>query len=159
MEENALRYARYAIKQVSQFDDKQITTEQKEAFQEDMLYYFDNAFESQEERKANFELLESIESTLDLLKEVDEKTIYVKYFDKLLLSLETQYKKERALNVTMECTKHLLDSDNYVKACDYGNKAIKLFYELDKINEAIDFSVDIVRGLIYIKQMGAAQVY
>ncbi|MFX0122094.1 MAG: hypothetical protein ACFFAE_00520, partial [Candidatus Hodarchaeota archaeon] len=89
----------------------------------------------------------------------DNKTTYIKYVEKLLVSLETQGKKDKALNVTIDASKFLMDSENYVKACDYGNRAIKLFYELDKIPEAIDFSLDAVRDLMDIKETTAARDY
>ncbi len=155
MEENALRYARYAVKQLSKIAD----TPQKAAYQEEIGYLLDQAFESQEERKVHFELLESLENLLNLLQEVNDKQTYLKYVDQLLISLETQDKKEKALEVTVESTTFLLDSENYVKACEYGNKAIKLFYELNKIPEAIDFSLNIVRGLVDLKETKAAQDY
>ncbi|MFW9903583.1 MAG: tetratricopeptide repeat protein [Candidatus Thorarchaeota archaeon] len=158
MEENGVRYAHYAIRQIHHFDD-QLTPEEKEAYHNNLIYLLDQAFESQEERKANFELLEALENTLNLLEETEDKKIYLRYFDKLLVSLETQGKKKKALKVAIEAAKFLLDSDNYVKACDYGNRAIKLFYELDQIPEAIDFSLDIVRDLVNIKETTAARDY
>ncbi len=159
MEENGVRYAHYAIRQLNKLDD-QITPEEKEVFIEDLMYLLDQAFESQEERKANFELLEALENTLNLLKEeTGDKTTYKKYVEKLLVSLETQGKKNKALNFTVEASKYLLDPENYVKACDYGNRAIKLFYELEKIPEAIEFSLDVVRELVGIKETTAARDY
>ncbi|MFX1515117.1 MAG: hypothetical protein ACFFC6_02330 [Promethearchaeota archaeon] len=158
MEENGVRYAHHAIRQLKKLND-QITPEEKESYLEDLIYLLDQAFESQEERKAHFELIESLENTLNILKESDDKTTYIKFFDKLLVSLETQGKKKRALEVTIDATKFLLDSENYVKACDYGNRAIKLFYELDEIPEAINFSLDIVRDLVKIKETTAARDY
>lgn len=159
MWENALRYAQYAIRQLSKLDDKQINVEQKEIFQEDINYLLDQAFEVQEERKAHFELIESLENTLELFKEVDDKNNYQKYSDRLIISLEAQNNKEKALEVTISSTKFLMDSENYVKACDYGNRSIKLYYELNKIGEAVDFSLDVVRGLIDLKEAKAAQDY
>ncbi|MHA2203276.1 MAG: hypothetical protein ACW991_06270, partial [Candidatus Hodarchaeales archaeon] len=159
MEENGVRYAHYAIRHFNKLDD-QITPEQKEVFLEDLMYLLDQAFESQEERKANFELLEALENTLNLLKEeTGDKTTYKRYIEKLLVSLETQGKKNKVLNVTVDTSKFLLDPENYVKACDYGNRAIKLFYELDKIPEAVEFSLNVVRDLIEIKETTAARDY
>ncbi|MFX1504615.1 MAG: hypothetical protein ACFFDC_00730 [Promethearchaeota archaeon] len=159
MEENGVRYAHYAIRQIHRFDD-QLTPEDKETIHGNLMYLLDQAFESQEERKANFELLEALENTVNLLREeIEDKNIYVKYFEKLLISLETQGKKKKALEVTTEATKFLLDAENYVKACDFGNRAIKLFYELDQIPEAIDFSLGIVRDLVDIKETTAARDY
>ncbi|UCE14877.1 MAG: hypothetical protein JSV04_06760 [Candidatus Heimdallarchaeota archaeon] len=159
MWENALRYAHYAIRQLAKLDDEQVEKEQRDIFQEDINYLLDQAFEVQEERKAHFELLESLEITLKLFKETDDKINYLKYSDKLIISLETQDKKEKALEVTMDGTNFLMDSENFVKACDYGNRSIKLFYELNKISEAVDFSLDVVRGLIDLKEAKAAQDY
>ena len=161
LEENALRYGYYAIQQLAKADADQIPAEQKEAYQEDIYYLLDQAFDSQEERKARLEILESLENTLKLLSsaEVDDKTTYQKYVDRLILTLEAQDKKEKALTTTIESAKLLLDSENYVKACEYGNRAIKLFYELNKITEAIDFSLEIVRGLVDIKETSAARDY
>lgn len=159
MEENAVRYAHYTIKQMAIIDSDQITPRQKEIYHKDIIYLLDQAFESQEERNANFELLESLENTLDLLRETNDKITYSRYIDRLIITLETQNRRERALEVAVDSTKFLLDSVNYVKACEYGNKAIKLFYELERITEAIDFSVNIVRGLVDIKETNAAQDY
>lgn len=159
MEENALRYAHYAIQQSDKIDEDQITTEQRESFHETIIYLLDQAFESQEERKANFELLESLENTLNLFRDVDDKITYIKYVDRLLISFETQDKKNKALNVAIDATNFLLDSENYIKACEYGNKSIKLFYELDKVTEAIEFSLDIVRSLVELKETNAARDY
>jgi hypothetical protein len=159
MEENGVRYAHYAIRQINKFEE-QLTPEEKETFHNDLMYLLDQAFESQEERKANFELLEALENTLNLLKEeTEDKTTYLKYFEKLLVSFETQGKKKKALEIAIEAAKFLLDPENYVKACDYGNRAIKLFYELDQILEAIDFSLEIVRELVEIKETTAARDY
>ena len=159
MEENGVRYAHYAIRQINKLAD-QLTQEEKEGYHNELMYLLDQAFESQEERKANFELLEALENTLNLLKEeTEDKTLYMKYFDKLVVSLETQGKKKKALEVIIEAAKFLLDPENYVKACDYGNRAIKLFYELDQIPDAIDFSLDIVRKLVEIKETTAARDY
>ncbi|UCG89880.1 MAG: hypothetical protein JSU57_05305 [Candidatus Heimdallarchaeota archaeon] len=159
MEDNALRYARYSLRQLRKIDDNQITVEQKTSYQEDIRYLLDQAFESQEERRLHFEMLESLENILNLLKEVDDKQTYLKYVDQLIISLETQDKTEKALNVTIESTHFLLDSENFVKACEYGNKAIKLFYQLNKITEAIDFSLDIIRALVNLKETNAARDY
>ena len=158
MEENGVRYAHHAIRQLKQFKD-QITSEEKDTYFGDIVYLLDQAYESQEERKAHFELIESLENTLKLLKETYDKKTYIKYFDKLLVSLETQSKKKKSLEVIIDAVKFLLDPDNYVKACDYGNRAIKLFYELDEIPEAINFSLDIVRELVEIKETTAARDY
>ncbi len=159
MWENALRYAHYAVKQLAKFDDEQVTGDQRETYQEDVFYLLDQAFELQEEQKAQFELMESLENTLKLFQEVDDKASYSKYVDKLLVSLETQDKKAKALEVAVDSSKFLLDSENYVKACEYGNQSIKLFYELKKVPEAVDFSLDVVRGLIDIKETTAARDY
>ncbi|MHA2246847.1 MAG: hypothetical protein ACXADY_18020 [Candidatus Hodarchaeales archaeon] len=159
MEENALRYAHYTIQQLSKIDEDQITTEQNESYHENICYLLDQAFESQEERKANFELIESLEITLNLLKEANDKITYLKYVDRLLVSFETQDEKDKALNVAIDTTNLLLDSENYIKACEYGNKSIKLFYEQNKVTEAIEFSLDIVRGLVDLKESNAAQDY
>lgn len=159
MEENGVRYAHYTIRQLNKIGN-QITPEEKEAYLEDLMYLLDQAFESQEERKAQFEFLEALENTLNLLKEeTGDKSTYKKYAEKLLVSLETQGKKNKALTVTIETSKFLLDPENYVKACDYGNRAIKLFYELNKIPEAIDFSLGVVRDLVDIKETTAARDY
>ncbi|UCG04120.1 MAG: hypothetical protein JSW11_09055, partial [Candidatus Heimdallarchaeota archaeon] len=163
MEENGVRYAHYAIRQLTKIKDDEITPEMNKTFLEDLMYLLDQAFESQEERKAHFELLEALENTLNTLnllkEETGGKTIYNKYVEKLIVTLEAQGKKNKALDATIEASKFLLDSENYVKACDYGNQAIKLFYELDKIPEAIDFSLDIVRDLVNIKETTAARDY
>ncbi len=159
MWENALRYAHFAVRQLAKFDDEQVTIDQRETYHEDVYYLLDQAFELQEEQKAQFELMESLENTLKLFQEVDDKASYSKYVDKLLVSLETQDKKAMALEVAINSSKFLLDSENYVKACEYGNQSIKLFYELKKIPEAVDFSLDIVRGLIDIKETTAARDY
>ncbi|MFX0122495.1 MAG: hypothetical protein ACFFAE_02575, partial [Candidatus Hodarchaeota archaeon] len=67
MEENGVRYAQFAIRQLKEIADDQTTPEEKEVLHEDLNYLLDQAFESQEERRVDFELLEALENTINLL--------------------------------------------------------------------------------------------
>ncbi|MHA1974940.1 MAG: tetratricopeptide repeat protein [Candidatus Hodarchaeales archaeon] len=159
MWENALRYAHFLIRQISGLGEKKITLEEREAYNEDIILLLDKALNAQDEKKAYFELIESLESTLELFKELNFKSLYSKYADRLIVTAETQNKKEKALKISKECSSFLMDVENYVKACDYGNQSIKLYYELNKIDEAVDFSLEIVKGLVEIKETNAARDY
>ncbi|MHA1331197.1 MAG: hypothetical protein ACTSR2_08980, partial [Candidatus Hodarchaeales archaeon] len=159
MWENALRYAHFLIKQISCLEEKKISVEEREAYNEDIKFLLDKAFNAQDEKKAYFELTESLEATLELFKELNFKSLYSKYADRLIVTAETQNKKEKALQVSKECSSFLMDIENYVKACEYGNQTIKLFYEMNKIDEAVDFSLEIVKGLVEIKETNTARDY
>ncbi|MHA2225712.1 MAG: tetratricopeptide repeat protein [Candidatus Hodarchaeales archaeon] len=159
MWENAIRYAHFIIKQLGKAGTDQITIEQRESYQDDIDFLLDHAFNVQEEQKANFELTESLENTVSLLKESGNKNLYSKYAEKLLISYSTQNDKNKALTLAKDCTLFLMDSENFLKACEFGNQGIKFFYELKKIEEAVDFSLEIVRGLIDLKETNAARDY
>ncbi|MHA1237311.1 MAG: hypothetical protein ACTSQ9_06610, partial [Candidatus Hodarchaeales archaeon] len=47
----------------------------------------------------------------------------------------------------------------FVKACEFANQAIKIYYELNKIDDAVNFSLEIVQGLINLKESDAAKNY
>jgi hypothetical protein len=158
MWENALRYAHYSIRVLGKTDTKEIE-EQKGVYQTDIGFLLDSAFEVQEEKKSNFELFESLEKTLNLLKEADDKQTYSVYIDRLILSAETQNKKELALDFAIKSSKFLMDPYHFTKACDLGNQAIKYFYELNRIETAVEFSLEVVRGLIELKEAEAARDY
>ncbi|MFX0152318.1 MAG: tetratricopeptide repeat protein, partial [Candidatus Hodarchaeota archaeon] len=158
MWENALRYAHYTIRVLGRADTEDIEG-QKEAFQTDIRFLLDSAFEVHEERKSYFELLESLETTLNLLKEANDKQTYSIYIDRLILTAETQNKKDKALDIAIEASKFLMDTYYYTKACDLGNQAIKFFYELNRIESAVEFSLEVVRGLIDLKEAEAARDY
>ncbi|MFX0172208.1 MAG: tetratricopeptide repeat protein [Candidatus Hodarchaeota archaeon] len=158
MWENALRYAHYTIRVLGKADAKDIET-QKEACRTDILFLLDSAFEVHEERKSHFELLESLETTLNLLKKANDKQTYSIYIDRLILTADTQNRKEKALDFAIDASKFLMDPYYYTKACDLGNQAIKFFYELNRIESAVEFSLEIVRGLIDLKEPEAARDY
>ncbi|MFW9855525.1 MAG: hypothetical protein ACFFFG_10715 [Candidatus Thorarchaeota archaeon] len=157
--ENAVRYAHFAIEQLGKADPEAIPREQREIYNKDIVYLLDVAFEVQEEQQQYFELMESIEKTLQFLKESRNKDTYAKYVDRFILTAENQNKREKALEVALEAARYLLDADNYRKACNLGNQAIKLFYELKRIDDAVEFSLDIVRGLITLREAEAARNY
>ncbi len=158
MWENALRYAHFAIKEIGASGDT-LSKEQRDGFLEDIIFLVDSALGVQEERKANFEILSTLEETTQLLKEIQEKSHYQRYVNRLILTLETQGKKEKALEIALEASKALMNSETYVKACELSNQAIKLFYELKKVEEAVDFSLGVVRGLTELKEIEAAKNY
>jgi hypothetical protein len=158
MWENALRYAHYTIRILGKANTQDIEV-QKESYQTDIQFLLDSAFEVQEERKSHFELLESLETTLNLLKEANDRQTYSLYIDRLILTAETQNKKEKALNFAIDASKFLMDTYYYTKSCDLGNQAIKFFYELNRIESAVEFSLEIVRGLIDLKEADAARDY
>ncbi|MFX0205532.1 MAG: hypothetical protein ACFFDT_06060 [Candidatus Hodarchaeota archaeon] len=158
MWENALRYAHYAIRILGKTDTEEIA-EEIEAYQTDIRFLLDSAFEVQEEKKSHFELLESLETTLTLLKEANDKQTYSVYIDRLILTSETQNWKEKALDFAIKASEFLMDPYYYTKACDLGNQAIKFFYELNRIESAVDFSLEVVRGLIDLKEAEAARDY
>ncbi|MFW9779918.1 MAG: hypothetical protein ACFFE8_13765 [Candidatus Heimdallarchaeota archaeon] len=157
--ENAVRYAHFAIEQLGKAEPETIPREQRETYNKDIVYLLDVAFEVQEEQKQYFELMESIEKTLQFLKESKNKDTYTKYVDRFILTAENQNKREKALEVALEASRYLLDATNYRKACNLGNQAIKLFYELKRVDDAVDFSLDIVRGLITLREAEAARNY
>lgn len=157
MWENAVRYAMFSLKQLTQIAD--LSQDEKDSHLEDIVFLIDTALAVQEERKANFEIFNTLEDTTRLLKEIRDKKYYPKYISRLILTLETQGKKEKALDITLEASNALMDVETYVKACEFSNQAIKLFYELNKIEEAVEFSLDVVRGLINLKQKDAAKDY
>lgn len=157
MWENAVRYAKFSLKQLAQLTD--LSQAEKDSHLEDIVYLIDSALTVQEERKANFEIFNTLEDTTRLLKEIRDKKYYPKYISRQILTLETQGKKEKALEITLEASNALMDVETYVKACEFSNQAIKLFYELNKIEDAVEFSLDIVRGLINLKQRDAAKDY
>ncbi|MHA1945860.1 MAG: hypothetical protein ACW97W_07090 [Candidatus Hodarchaeales archaeon] len=157
MWENALRYAHFGIKQIGKADDLQ--TDQRDAYLEDIIMLVDTALEVQEEKKANFEIISTLDETIQLLKEIREKNSYQKYANRLILTLETQGKKEKALEKTLEVSNYLMDSGTYVKACEFANQAIKIYYELNKIDDAVNFSLEIVQGLINLQESDAAKNY
>ncbi|MHA2387262.1 MAG: hypothetical protein ACXACW_00920 [Candidatus Hodarchaeales archaeon] len=158
MWENALRYAHFALKEIGESGDT-LSNEQKEGHIDDIVFLVDSALGVQEERKANFEILSTLEETSRLLKEINEKTHYQRYINRLILTLETQGKKEKALEITLEAAKALMGSDTYVKSCELSNQAIKLYYELNKVEEAVDFSLGVVRGLTELNESEAAKNY
>jgi hypothetical protein len=157
MWENALRYAHFGIKQIGKADN--LSTDQRDAYLEDIILLVDSALEVQEEKKANFEIISTLDETSHLLKEIREKDNYQKYANRLILTLETQGKKEKALEMTLEVSNYLMDADTYVKACEFANQAIKIYYELNKIDDAVNFSLEIVSGLINLKESEAAKNY
>ncbi|MFX0185933.1 MAG: hypothetical protein ACFE95_22845, partial [Candidatus Hodarchaeota archaeon] len=158
MWENALRYAYYTIQVFGKIDTKEIE-EQKGVYQANIVSLLDSAFEVQEEKKSYFELLESLDKTLNLLEEADDKETYSLYIDRLILTAETQNKKEKALNSAIKASKFLMDPYYFSKACNLGNQAIKYFYELNRIEAAVEFSLEVVRGLIELKEAEAARDY
>ncbi|MHA1513460.1 MAG: hypothetical protein ACTSRJ_05290, partial [Candidatus Hodarchaeales archaeon] len=157
MWENALRYAHFGIKQIGKIEN--LPTDQRDAHLEDIILLIDTALEVQEEKKANFEVISTLDETTQLLKEIREKENYQKYANRLILTLETQGKKEKALEMTLEVSNYLMDSDTFVKACEFANQAIKIYYELNKIDDAVNFSLEIVEGLINLKESDAAKNY
>lgn len=159
MWENALRYAHYAIQSIGQTGPETISFDNRTAYQEDINFLLDLVFEIQEERKSFFELLESLQATMKLFKEISDKVNYSKYIDRLVLTAETQNKKELALDTALEASKYLMDSQHYRKACEIGNQAIKYFYEFNKIDSAVDFSLNVVRGLVDLNEAEAAKDY
>ena len=155
--ENAIRYAHFSLKQLPLLED--ITDEQRSSYIEDIGFLIDSALAVQEEKKASFEILSTLEESSTLLKGIEEKELYQKYIGQLILTLETQGKKEETLKAILEASEYLMDAENYVKACEFGNQAIKLFYELNKIPQAVEFSLGMVRGLIDINESDAARNY
>ncbi len=158
MWENALRYAHFTIKEIRTSEDV-FSSAEKDGFLEDIVFLVDAALGVQEERKANFEILSTLEETSSLLKSINEKTHYQRYVNRLILTLETQGKKEKALEITLEAAEALMDPETYVKSCELSNQAIKLYYELNKIEEAVDFSLGVVRGLADLNESEAAKNY
>ena len=159
MSENAERYAHFAVQQISKIEDGKLTEEERDFYNEDIEYLIDKSLEGFEKRNAVFELLESIENTLEIFEEANYKHLYSKYVDRYIISCETQDQKKKALNIAMKSSEFLMDIENFSKACEFGNQAIKIFYELSQIEEAVDFSLSIVNGLVDLKESSAATDY
>ncbi len=159
MWENSLRYGHFLIRYLSKSEEIGLSSREIEKFQEIACEFLDKAFNAQDEKKAHFELMESLETTLKLIKTYNYKPLFAKYADRLILISETQNKKDIALEYAKDGSSYLMDSDNHIKACEYGNKTIKYFYELNKIEEAVDFSLEIVKGLLELKESNAARDY
>ncbi len=160
MLENALRYAHFCIALLAKYGSTaNISFNEKESHRNDITFMLDAAFEVQEERKSYIELLESLEKTLRLFREAGDKVSYSKYIERYILTADTMNKKDLALTTAIDASKYLLDSIYHIKACELGNLAIKYFYELKKIIDAVDFTLDIVRGLIDLKEVESARNY
>jgi hypothetical protein len=159
MSENAERYAHFAIRQLGKTEDLQLTEEQILFYSEEIEYLLDMSLKAFEERKATFELLESLENTLVVFQEANYKQNYSKYANRFIVSCETQDQKKKALDVAIKSSGLLMDNENFPKACEFGNQAIKIFYELSQIEEAVDFSLRIVNSLVELKESSAASDY
>ncbi|MHA1969671.1 MAG: hypothetical protein ACW964_17970, partial [Candidatus Hodarchaeales archaeon] len=166
--ENAQRYAHFAVHQISKINEEQLSEKIRESYNTEIEYLLDKSFEAYEEQKASFELLESLENTLTTFKKANYKQNYSKFADRFILSCETQDQKKRALEVAIDSSKFLMDPDNFPKACEFGNQAIKFFYELSEIeffyelseiDNAVEFSLTIVNGLVELKETNAASDY
>ncbi|MFX0085897.1 MAG: hypothetical protein ACFFAU_09495 [Candidatus Hodarchaeota archaeon] len=159
LSENAERYAHFAIRQLAKAKELQLPEDQIHLYKEEIDYLLDMSLEAFEKRKATFELLESLEKTLNVFKEANYKYNYSKYASRFIISCETQDQKKKALEVAIKSTELLMDNENFPKACEFGNQAIRLFYDLSKIEEAVEFSLSIVHSLLELKESSAATDY
>ncbi len=159
LSENAERYAHFAIRQLAKAKELQLTEGQIQVYKEEIDYLLDMSLEAFEKRKVTFELLESLEKTLNVFKEANYKYNYSKYASRFIVSCETQDQKKKALEVAIKSSELLMDHENFPKACEFGNQAIRLFYDLSKIEEAVEFSLSIVHGLLELKESSAATDY
>ncbi len=157
--ENALRFARYGVQILSEVKEGQFSPQERESFEDDIEFMLDQAFEVQEEKKAQFDLITSLEDILGLFRTTNYKVNYSKYAERLILTAETQNNNKLALDVAKQSSSFLMDKENYTKACEFGNRAIKLFYDLALIDEAVEFSLSIVQGLTDLEESNAARDY
>ncbi|MFQ5980700.1 MAG: hypothetical protein ACE5OZ_21390, partial [Candidatus Heimdallarchaeota archaeon] len=120
---------------------------------------FHIALEMQDERKDRFELLEGLESILEWFKEYECNTQLINFSERGITYFEEYDEPEKALELVEDLAIRLMSEETYVKALDFVNKAVRIYYEKDDLNSAVSMGLQVVDKLIEIEQKETAVQY
>ncbi|MFX1512868.1 MAG: hypothetical protein ACFFCQ_09805, partial [Promethearchaeota archaeon] len=159
-----MKYGEAILQVTSEIENQlgELTPIQAESLSEirgEAIILFDTALKVSKERNDKFELLEGIDTVLRLLREFNFPDEITNFSEMAIDYYQWYEEKEKVLELCMDLAKRLLDPENQQKALEFASRAINIFYELNQIDEAMEFGFEIVDGLTEIEETDVAIQY
>jgi hypothetical protein len=120
---------------------------------------FKIALKTHDERQDQFELLDTLENVIEWFKECECESQIIEFSEAGITKYEDYNEPEKALELVEDLILRLMSEETYAKALDYVNKAIRIYYEKQDIDSAVEMGLKVVDGLIEIDQKETAVNY
>ncbi|MFW9914287.1 MAG: hypothetical protein ACFFGZ_01645 [Candidatus Thorarchaeota archaeon] len=138
---------------------EEISEEKQEMLADKAAELFKIALKTHDERQDRFELLDALENAIEWFKECECDSQIIEFSEAGITHYEDYNEPEKALELVEDLILRLMSEETYTKALDYVNKAIRIYYERQDIDSAVEMGLKVVDGLIEIGQKETAVSY
>lgn len=138
---------------------EEISEEKQQMLADKAAELFKVALKIHDERQDKFELLDALENAIEWFKEYECDSQIVEFSEIGITHYEEHNEPEKSLELIEDLILRLMSEETYTKALDYVNKAIRIYYERQDIDTAVEMGLKVVDGLIEIEQKETAVSY
>ncbi|MHA2270857.1 MAG: hypothetical protein ACXACI_03275 [Candidatus Hodarchaeales archaeon] len=138
---------------------EEISEEKQQKLADKAAVLFKMALKTHDERQDRFELLDTLENAIEWFKECECDSQIIDFSEIGITHYENYNEPEKALELVEDLILRLMSEETYTKALDYVNKAIRIYYEKQDIDSAVEMGLKVVDGLIEIEEKETAVSY